>query len=141
MKTSIISILFVIGISVNSSVAQPLVVTKGLNQRYPTAKNIKWVKEQNLWKAEFLLGGRKTSASFDFEGNWFSAKQEIELEEIGVEEVKTAIKKDFSNCKIISIKIINEAISGTWYEVEGTCGSESKKQSYDYKGLPPPKIS
>lgn len=140
MKRSIIAILFVFGLSLNILMAQPQVVTKGLNKKYPTAQNIKWIKENENWKAEFLLVDRKTSAVFDLEGHWLSARQGIELEEIGVDEVKTAIKKDFSNCKILSIYIINMATTGTFYEVEGVCGSETRKRSYDYIGLPPPKI-
>lgn len=140
MKTIIITILFVFGLSLNDTEAQPQIVTKGLNKKYPTAKNIKWIKENDSWKADFLLGNKKTSAVFDFEGHWLIAKQEIDLAEIGVEEVKNAIKKDFSNCKILSIIIINVATTGTFYEVEGICGLETKKRSYDYIGLPPPKI-
>lgn len=140
MKTLIITIIFVFGFLLNILNAQPQVVTKGLNQKYPTAKDIKWIKENENWKAEFLLGNRKTSAIFDLEGHWLSAKQKINLEEIGVEEVKIAISKDFSNCKILSIYIINMATTGTFYEVGGICGSESRNRYYDYIGLPPPKI-
>jgi len=140
MKTSIITILFVFGLSLNILIAQPQAVTKGLIKKYPSAKSINWIKENESWKAEFFLGDRKTSAIFDLEGHWLSAKQEINLEEIGVEEVKTAIKKDFSNCKILSVYIINMATTGTFYEVEGICGTETRKRSYDYIGLPPPKI-
>jgi hypothetical protein len=143
MKASIITILFVFGFAVNILVAQPQVVIKGLKQKYPTAKNIEWTKEDNiLWRAEFLLGGRKTSAKFDPEGHWLSAQQEIELDEIGVEEVRTAIKKDFSACRIISIKINNWAGYGTSYDVVGLCGTENKELSYDSNGWHlPPKIT
>lgn len=143
MKASIITILLVFGFAVNILVAQPQEVTKGLKQKFPTAKNIKWTKEDNdYWRAEFLLGGRKTSAKFDPEGHWHSAQQEIDLEEIGVEEVRAAIKKDFSACRIISIKINNWAGYGTSYDVEGICGTENKKLSYDSNGWYwPPKIT
>jgi hypothetical protein len=143
MKALIISFLFVFGFAVNTLIAQPQVVTKGLKQEFPTAKNIKWIEvPDNFWKAEFLLGGRKTSAVFDVDGHWLSTKQEIDLEEIEVEEVRAAIKKDFSSCKILSVKINNVLGLGTWYDVEGICGTETKTLSYNSYGWPwPPKIS
>ena len=147
MKTSIIAILLVFGFIVSNLSAQPIAVNKGLQQKFPSAKNIIWTKgyygsyKYYSWKAEFILGGRKTSAEFDTLGHWVSAHQEINFEDIGVEEVKTAIKRDFSNCKILSIIINNWATVGTSYDVEGICGTENKKQSYDFDGLPfPPKI-
>lgn len=141
MRASLITIL-ILFFAVNISIAQPLVVSKGLKEKFPTAENIKWIKEKyNYWKAEFILGGRKTSALFDVKGHWISAQQEIDLEEIGIEEVKAAIKKDFSTCKIISIEIVNWSGLGTWYHVEGSCGKEIIKRSYDHRGWPPPKIS
>jgi len=141
MKAYIITGLLAFGVSINVLLAQPLAVKKGLKQEFPAAKSIKWNKKHNLWNANFFIGNKKTSALFDLEGHWLYAQQEIKLEEIGVEEVKTAIKKDFSGCKSLSIIIINEASSGTWYEVTGTCGNEVRTRSYDYMGLPPPRIS
>lgn len=141
MRAYIIIGLLVFGVSINVLLAQPLAVKKGLKQEFPAAKNIKWNKKHNLWNADFFIGDKKTSALFDLEGHWLSAQQEIRLEEIGVEEVKTAIKKDFPGCKSLSIIIINEVLSGTWYEVTGTCGKEIRTRLYDYMGLPPPIIS
>jgi Tfp pilus assembly protein PilX len=148
MKTSVITIAFAFGFTVSNLIAQPQTVTKGLQQKFPTAKDISWTKghysswRYHSWKAEFILGGRKTSAEFDTLGRWISAHQELDFEEIGVEEVKNAIKKDFNACKITSIKINNWASYGTSYDVEGVCGTEIKRLSYDYKGWPwPPKIT
>lgn len=142
MKTSIITILILFVFAVNVSISQPLVVKEGLKEKYPSAKNIKWIKEKyNYWKAEFILGGRKTSALFDVEGHWLKATQAINIEEIGIEEVKAAIKKDFSTCKIISIEIINGSGLGTWYDVVGRCGKDTIERSYDHRGWPLPRIT
>jgi len=133
----------------------PNKVLKAFNQKFPSALNIKWIEEDNItkgtyngnkyvhddpntWKVDFLLGDRKTSARFDVEGHWLIVQQEIKLEDISVDEVCSAIKKDFFGCEIKSIKIYNSAIAGTWYDVEGKCGSEPKIELYDYIGLPFP---
>ena len=163
MKTIIITtILFLLTIQ-NTSNEPPSKVLMGLKKEFPTASNIKWIEIENkyegtyvfngkaqkyvvdldnYWKAEFVLGGRRTSATFDLEGHWIYAQQEITIEDIGIEEVKAAISKDFSECKIISIKLNNWAGHGTTYDVEGICGTEKKNLSYDIRGWPwPPKKS
>jgi hypothetical protein len=137
----------------------PHKVLKALKQKFPSAVNIQWNEDDNkitvningkiykyvqnfesTWEANFLLGDRKTFVRIDLEGHWLLAQQEIKYEEIGVNEVKTAIKRDFINCEILFIKINNSAFGGTWYDVEGKCGNEQKIESYDYIGLPfPPK--
>ena len=143
MKASIISILIIFGLATNFLLAQPALVAKSFKKEFPTAKKVEWVKENNnFWKAQFLLGGRKTSAEFDSEGHWYSTQQEIDLEEILNDEVRAAIKKDFSKCKIILVRINNWSLYGTSYDVEGICGEENKKLSYDSNGWPwPPKIT
>lgn len=140
MRNILLIILFILNFAINSVIAQPIAVKKGLSKKYPNAVNVKWTKDQDYWKAEFTLGGRKTTAEFDLEGQWINAQQEIDLEEIGVEEVKDAITKDFAKCKILKILIINNG-TGTWYKVDGICGSEQKEHLYDHIGNPPPKIT
>ena len=159
MKTIFLAtILFIL--SVQSSLKEPPnKVLKAFKQKFPSAMNIKWTEEdnktkvtsnlmgkiykyvqdeENTWKANFMLGDRKTSTTFDLEGHWLIARQEIKLEDIGVVEVSSAIKKDYYDCEILSIKINNSAFIGTWYDVEGKCGNSPKIKSYDYIGLPFP---
>lgn len=163
MKT-IIFTTFVLLISFqNSPQEPPSKVMMGLKKEFPNASNIKWIEIDNkiegtirfnekiqryaydldnYWKAEFMVGVRKTSVTLDLEGHWLLAQQEITIEDIGIEEVKAAITKDFSACNIISIKINNWPGQGTTYDVEGICGTEKKNLSYDIRGWPwPPKIS
>jgi hypothetical protein len=159
MKTILLAtVLFIL--SVQSSLKEPSnKVLKAFKQKFPSAMNIKWIEEdnrirvtsnfmgkiykyvqddENTWNANFILGERITSATFDQEGHWLFALQEIKLEDIAVEEVNAAIKKDYYDCEILSIKIYNSAFIGTWYDVEGKCGNNAKLESYDYIGLPFP---
>jgi hypothetical protein len=155
------TILFVISLQTPLK-EPPNKVLKTFRQKFPSAMNITWIEEENkikvisnydgkiykyvqkgenTWKANFILGDRKTSAIFDLEGHWLRAQQEIKLEDIAVQEVSSEIKKDYRDCEILSIKINNSASYGTSYDVEGKCGDKPKLKSYDYMGLPfPPKI-
>lgn len=159
MKTILLAtVLFFL--SIQSSLSEPPnKVLKAFKQKFPSAINIKWTEEDNIfegssnsmgkiskhvtdyentWKANFILGDRKTSATFDLEGHWLISQQEIILQDIGIEEVVTAIKKDYKGCEILSIKRYNQAGFGTWYDVEGKCGNKPKAESYDYIGFPYP---
>ena len=161
MKTIIFTtVLFLFTIQ-NSVKEPPRKVLIGLKKEFPTAINIKWteidnklvktidslgkiqkhvIDIDNYWKAEFMVGIRKTSVTFDIEGHWLNAHQEITLKDIGIEEVKAAIDKDFSACKIISIELVSLPGLGTCYYVVGSCGKEIIKRAYDHRGWPPPRM-
>jgi hypothetical protein len=144
MKTLILILSLSIAFFANILEAQPIVIVKALKQKYPSAININWTKGRNNygWEANFTLGGKKTAATFDPEGNFIVVQQEIKLEEIGIKEVISAIKRDYSGCKIISIKINNDFLGFTFYNVIGKCGDSQKESSYDWIGRPwPPKIT
>ena len=161
MKTIIFATFLLLFTIQNSSKEPPRKVSIGLKKEFPTAINIKWteidnkrfetidsmgkitkrvIELDNHWKAEFLVGVRKTSVTFDIEGHWLVAQQEITIEDIGIEEVKAAINKDFYACKIISIELSSLPGLGTFYHVEGSCGTEIIKRSYDHRGWPPPRM-
>jgi hypothetical protein len=149
-------------LSFQSSLTEPPnKVLNAFKQKFPTAMNVKWIEEdnkssgtayimgkvykyvqddENTWKANFIIANKKTSATFDLDGHWLIAQQEIKLEDIGVKEVSSAIKKDYHDCEIRSIKIVNISSGGTYYDVEGKCGNASRIRSYDYIGLPWPPV-
>jgi hypothetical protein len=162
MKTILVaSIIFISSIQITLK-EPPNGVLKAFKQKFPSAMNITWIEEdnnirvtsnfngkiykyvqdnKNTWKVNFMLGDRKTSAIFDLAGHWLVAQQEIKFEDIAIKEVSSAIKKDYHDCKILSIKINNSAFYGTSYDVDGKCGDKPKVKFYDYMGFPfPPKI-
>ena len=116
MKTILVAVIL-LNLSFQNALNEPSNdLLKSFKQKFPSAKNIKWIEEDNrikvtaeimgkiekwvqndpnTWKVIFLLGNRKTSARFDLAGHWLDAQQEIILEELGVAEVISAIKKDF----------------------------------------------
>jgi hypothetical protein len=143
MKAYLITILLSIEFVVNILAAQPPVVIKALKQKFPSATSINWVKkEDNNWEATFLLGGRKTSAVFTSDGHWLTAVQEIKLEELGNDNVRMAIKRDFPNCEVLHIGLYTSLSYGTWYSVVVKCGKSMDVKFYDSNGWDwPPKMT
>lgn len=140
MKTILLSTVLLV-LSVQSSLTDPPIkVMKAFKQKFPSAINIKWNEEdnksnvtccingkivkylqddENTWKADFILGDKKTSATFDLEGHWLVSWQELKWDDLGLEEVKEAIKKDFPDYKNEKITIYNDVFEGTHYRVRG----------------------
>lgn len=105
-----------IALSIRSSLTEPpKEVLIALKQKFTSSINIRWTEEahnyhsssyfidkirkyvqddENTWEADFMPGHRKTSATFDLKGHWLTAKQEIKLEEIGVDEARSATDKE-----------------------------------------------
>ena len=104
----------------NTSFAQSPVILKAFKQRFPDAKSIKWSKnDDKQWQANFVLGPRKTYAAYDNDGHWLKSWQELKWDDLGLEEVKEAIKKDFPDYKDRKIIIHNDLFVGTYYNVDG----------------------
>ena len=127
--------------------AQSELVIKALKQKFPSAVNINWVKDYDYyktsynWKANFNLNDKKASAVFTQDGHWLQSQMEITIEEIGIEEVRSAIKKDYPGCEIISVIIHNSLFIGTWYYIKAKCENKESESSYDSNGWPfPPKM-
>jgi hypothetical protein len=118
----------------------PEVVAKAFKQKFPSALNIKWAKDRdNLWGVSFNLKNKKASAGFTSDGHWFWGEVEIPINEVR-EEVRDAIKRDYPDCKIISIYFREYVGSPSWYDVKTKCGNDISESTYDQNGAPPPKI-
>jgi len=118
----------------------PQKIKNSLKQKFPSAENIRWYKiGPSDWEADFILGGKKATASFTLDARWFKSTLEITPQEL-IEEVKFAVKRDHPGCEIISAVITEDKII-TWYFVKMKCKNEILESSYDYHGMSyPPKI-
>ena len=139
----------------------PRVVSNALKQKFPSATDITWKRDSSsvfhgmmtmkgvwiyknerydyYWIAEFKLGNKNASAEFSTDGHWLWAEVERTYSEVR-EEVKNAIKRDYSNCGIISIHLGEFVGGGSWYDVRVKCGSKEFESSYDENGWLPPRI-
>ncbi|MDD3044111.1 MAG: PepSY-like domain-containing protein [Candidatus Delongbacteria bacterium] len=78
----------------------PAVVKEAFAKKFPTAKDVKWDKENDKeWGVEFELAGKELSANFDNAGLWTETGYELESKEVPA-VVNAAITKDFAGYKI-----------------------------------------
>ena len=91
MRTTLLSALLIIITVQSLQAGPPEKILEALKQKFPSALEIKWNNSYGYWNADFMLGNRKTSATFDQDGHWLMAQQDIKLEDIGVTEVITSI--------------------------------------------------
>lgn len=163
MKTFVLIVLLFIESVPILAQEPPAVVVIALKKKFPSALNIKWVRQSTrstestidlndnsytspkityyyYWEASFYLNNKKASSRFTSDGHWFWGKVEKPYAELR-EEVKNAIKRDYGPwCTILSIYLLEYAGQGSCYQVKVTCGNGIDESVYDENGWPPPKI-
>lgn len=111
----------------------PKQVLNGFSKKFPTAKSVKWDKENETeWEAEFKMDGIKYSANFDTDGNWKETEHKVKASEVP-KEIKTALTTAFPDSKIESIEASNTK-SGRFYEFMIEKGETDMEIVIDSKG-------
>ena len=101
----------------------PANVQKTFDQKFPTAKAVKWDKEnEKEWEAEYQMDGNSCSANFSLDGKWLETETEIKKEELP-DKVTMAVSKSFDGYKIEAAETIDTP-EGRTYEVEVEKGKE-----------------
>jgi len=78
----------------------PVNVKDGFAKKFPTAKKVKWEKENDTeFEASFKQDGKTMTANFDEQGNWLETEWEVKLKELP-EEVKTAVAQKYPGFEI-----------------------------------------
>lgn len=136
MKLSKLSItgLMLMGIAACAQKKElPTVVNESFSKKFPTAKSVKWDKEnENEWEAEFKMDGTKYSANFENDGTWKETEHEIKITEIP-EHIKSALNREFPKCKIEEAEI-SETSSKTVYEFGIEFNDQDMEVAVDNKG-------
>ncbi len=93
----------------------PKNVAKAFTQKFPTAKSVKWDKENETeWEAVFKLNGEEYSANFLADGKWKETEHKIDKSAIPA-NVKQTLDKEFAGYKIDEAEI-SETAKGSVYE-------------------------
>jgi hypothetical protein len=111
----------------------PKLVENAFSEKFPTAKNVKWDKEnEKEWEAEFKMNGKEFSANFLTDGTWQETEHEISKNEIPV-AVKKVLDTDFEGFKIEEAEI-SETTNGKVYEVLIEKGETTKEVVFSEEG-------
>lgn len=98
-----------------TTVNVPEKVKTAFSQKFPTAKKVKWEKENETeWEAEFKMNGTKYSANFLFDGTWTETEYEIEKSAYPA-AVKQTLDSEFAGYDIEEVEI-SETTDGKVYE-------------------------
>lgn len=93
----------------------PTAVKKAFSQKFPTAKKIKWDKEDTTeWEAEFKMNGQEYSANYTAEGIWKETEHEISKSKLPA-VVKSTLNNEFKGYDIDESEV-SETAKGVVYE-------------------------
>lgn len=137
MKT--IMIIALLGLSIVQVNAQkmkesdiPSVVKAAFKKAYPSAKEVKWSKEEGLYEVEFENSKTEMSALMDQAGLVKEVETEIKKTELPA-AIQASIKKDYAGFKIEeAATIVSNGI--TTYEAEVEKGENSFDLIFDANG-------
>jgi hypothetical protein len=95
----------------------PGAVKKAFAEKFKNATEIKWSKESATeFEAEFEVGKKEQSASFDNTGKWLVTESEIKTAELP-QAVQATIAKEFAGYKIEEAEKADSSDNGSFYEV------------------------
>jgi hypothetical protein len=160
MKTILFATILFFGSGQSSVKEPPIKIMKAFNQKFPSAMNIQWIEkdnriegtrnimgkiqkfvqdDENTWKVNFKLKDKRAAATFTLDGHWLWSELEKSLDDTR-EEVRSAIKRDYPSCEVLSIYIQEYVGRGSVYKIKIKCGDMIEDVYYDHNGWPPPRF-
>lgn len=104
----------------------PEAVTKIFTEKYPSAKDVKWLEEEeNEWEADFQLGERDMSASFKADGTWLETEKMIKPTELSPNVIEH-IGQRLGDFELIKAEMV-ETPEGKSYQMELNINGEIRE--------------
>ena len=115
-------IILVLGILLTASTIQatevPHAIEQAFQQKFPSAKKVKWEKEKNNdYEASFILDGKEVSASYSPDAQLKETETEISVSELP-KAVVDALNKKHPGSKIGEAAKIERSNNSVVYEAE-----------------------
>jgi hypothetical protein len=112
----------------------PEVVKKAFQQKFPTAKKVKWEKEKNNdFEASFILNDKEISAVYSIDGQLKETETEIAVSELPKSVIDALAKKD-ANAKIEEAEKIERSDNTIIYETEVKINKKKTELLFDSNG-------
>jgi len=112
----------------------PTVVKSAFLQKFPTAKKIKWEKEnKNEYEASFILDNKEVSALYLSDGKLKEIETEITVSELP-KAVAEALAKKYPNAKVCEFAKIERSDNSIIYETEIKIGGKKTDLLFDEQG-------
>ena len=131
-------IILVLGLLFSASTLKatevPDVIEKAFQQKFPTAKKVKWEKEKsNDYEVSFVLNDKEVSALYSPDGQLKEKETEISISEIP-KVVVDALNKKYPNVKIDEASKIERADNSIVYETEVKINKKKTDLLFDQNG-------
>lgn len=99
----------------------------------PSAHNIAWKIDNNIYQVDCLVDAKHTTSYFDKDGNWLETESEIDIEDLPEAILKT-LQTKLSEYSIKDIELVKTNVSQVLYEVDLKKGSKVYDILFDETG-------
>jgi len=112
----------------------PDAIEKAFQQKFPTAKKVKWEKEKNNdYEVSFVLNDKEVSVLYQLDGILKEIETEIEISELP-KSVVDALNKKYPNVKIEEAAKIERSDNSIVYETEVKINKKDTDLLFDQNG-------
>ncbi|MBN2730129.1 MAG: PepSY-like domain-containing protein [Bacteroidales bacterium] len=113
----------------------PEAVTQAFNKEYPTAKNVVWEIEDDVFEVEFTISGKELEASFDKTGKSLTdndGENEVEINPADLSQgIKDDIESRYPGAELLEADEIKLEDGSITYDVEIEHNGEVFEVMYD----------
>ncbi len=128
--------MFFVGFFVNPVAAQSDIYQIELAERYSAAKNVKWEKEGDYMKAEFLDEfNQEVEVWYDWNANWVRTKTEMFFNNLPDHIRKAYQNSPYAQWKIDDIEFIQKVDEESYYILDVEKGEQEYKLYITEKGV------